>query len=95
MSEQSKAGQYLPLCDWTVNGSESSTAIWVQGEHGKRVATVINRENDADIAALISAAPDLLAALERIIKESDGGWRRESDTAKLAIYAILKAKVPT
>lgn len=96
MSEQSKAGQYLPLRDWTVNGSDSSTGIWVQGEHGKRVATVINRENDADIAALIAAAPDLLQALQEMVKIWEGPRERAAVGFAAAVVqaraALSKAK---
>ena len=43
-------------------------------------------------ARLIAAAPDLLAALEEIIAEAEGGWLRQSLIAKRARAAIAKAK---
>jgi hypothetical protein len=44
-----------------------------------------------DEASLYASAPDLLAALQAIIAESDGGWRTESPIAAQALAAIAKA----
>lgn len=52
---------------WKVNGSDQSTAIWVEDASGKRVASVKNCDNDLDRARLIAAAPELLEALEEIL----------------------------
>ena len=60
--------------EWKVNGSEDTTAIWVEGADGKRVCTVRNCEDDADHARLIAAAPALLAALtelHRLVEATD------------------------
>lgn len=43
-------------------------------------------------ARLIAAAPELLAALESILAEADGGWFSESPVAKQARTAIKKAR---
>lgn len=51
------------LGPWKVNGSENTTAIWVEDESGQRVATIRNCENDLDRADLIASAPELLVAL--------------------------------
>lgn len=45
---------------------------------------------DAD-AALIAAAPDLLAACQAILAEADGGWLRESPVAKQLRAALARA----
>lgn len=51
---------------WRVNGSEQTTAIWVETADGKRICTVRNCDSDADVARLIAAAPELLAEVERL-----------------------------
>jgi len=51
-----------------------------------------NIETDAANCRLAAAAPDLLAALETILAESDGGWFHEHPTAEKARAAIAKAK---
>ncbi len=55
--------------NWTVEGSEQSTAIWVEDGQGKRVCTVRNCEKDADRARLIAAAPELLTALRDLLEQ--------------------------
>lgn len=55
--------QECPL-PWRVNGSERSTAIWVEDADGKRVCIVRNHERDSDVARLMAAAPDMLDALK-------------------------------
>lgn len=52
---------------WSVTGSETTTAVWIADEKGKRVCTVRNCANDLDRAHLIAAAPELLAALQKAI----------------------------
>ena len=54
------------LMQWSVNGSETTTEIWVQDFYGNRICTVNQGESGADIGHLIASAPDLLAALELI-----------------------------
>ena len=49
---------------WTAGGSEKTTAVWVKDENGKTVCNVARCDDDWNRASLISAAPDLLAALE-------------------------------
>jgi hypothetical protein len=39
-----------------------------------------------------AAAPDLLAALQEILDESDRGWYKESPVARKARAAIAKAE---
>ncbi len=70
---------------WKVNGSEDTTAIWVEDESGQRVATVRNCDDDLDRANLIAASPELLEFAEEV--------RRSGDTrlANMAIAIIAKA----
>jgi len=49
------------LTGWYVNGSETTTKIWVQDSNKRRVCTVNYAPNDSDVAALIAAAPELYA----------------------------------
>lgn len=51
-----------------------------------------DREKQEANARLIAAAPELLEALRMIIEEADGGWLKESKTAKLCLSAIAKAE---
>lgn len=41
---------------WTANGSETSTATWVEDAHGKRVCTMIKGEQDWRNAQAIAEA---------------------------------------
>jgi hypothetical protein len=52
--------------EWRVNGSETTTAIWVEDGNGKRVCTLRNCEADADRARLIAAAPEILRLLKLV-----------------------------
>ena len=73
---------------WTVIGSEETTAVWVEDEDGKRICTVRNCEKDIDRANLIAAAPELLAALEGVLRVAD----RQTDEFDAARAAIAKAR---
>ncbi len=57
-----------PLC---INGSETTTAIWIEDANGTRIATIKNCATDADIAAYIvesaNAYPRLLAEREQLV----------------------------
>lgn len=72
---------------WQAKGSERTVAVWVEDEDGKRVCTVRNCENDFDRARLIAAAPELLAALEGVLRVAD----RQTDEFHAARAAIAKA----
>lgn len=65
----------LPL---RVNGSELTTAIWVEDANGKRVLTVKNCEIDLERAEFIVRACNshdaLVAALEELLEHVE--WRR-------------------
>lgn len=50
---------------WRVNGSETTTAIWVEGIDGERICTVRNCNEDADRARLIAASPLMKEALHQ------------------------------
>ena len=79
---------------WKVNGSDQSTAIWVEDADGKRVCTVRNCDTDLDRARLIAAAPEMLAVCQFLINWNDDGGFPGERRAKLieAARAIL-AKV--
>lgn len=52
---------------WKWGGSERTTSVWVKTADGKtRVCTVVTGDSDLSNARLISAAPDLLHALETL-----------------------------
>lgn len=53
------------------DGSESTTATWVNGSDGKRICTIKPSFHDWDNARLIAAAPELLEALRRILYAHD------------------------
>ncbi len=75
---------------WFVNGSQTTTAIWVQSESGERICTVKNCAKDADRAALLAASPDLLRALKGMVAASNRYQiGRDYD---IAIAAIAKAE---
>ena len=71
---------------WKVNGSDQTTAIWVEDSDGKRVCTLRNCDTDLDRANLIAAAPDLLYALRGIIEGTSPNW------IDVARAAIIKAE---
>lgn len=74
---------------WAVYGPYRVCAI----ESGIGIAW--NRDAEAEAnARLIAAAPTLLAALQTVMAESDGGWRREHPTAKIVAAAIAAALPP-
>jgi hypothetical protein len=79
---------------WTAGGREKTTAVWVNDENGKTVCNVARCDDDWNRASLISAAPDLLAALEAIIKMIGpyaGQGRMDAEIAA-ARAAIAKAR---
>ena len=60
----------------------------VEAEDGGMVADLVEREDDAETRAnaiLISAAPELLEALKRIVKEATGHTLAALDEAQAAI----------
>ncbi len=81
--------------DWCIYGHNSRSELVRVADFspadGDKLA---NGEVDSNIK-LAAAAPELLAALEAIIAESDGGWLRESPIAKQASAAIAKAEGTT
>ena len=75
---------------WTAGGSEKTTAVWVKDENGKTVCNVARCDDDWNRASLISAAPDLLAALESMIAKIDAD--KLPISCSIARAAIAKAK---
>ena len=79
---------------WTAGGREKTTPVWVKDENGKTVCNVARCADDWNRASLISAAPDLLAALEAIVKmvgPYSGQGRMDAEIAA-ARSAIAKAR---
>lgn len=80
------------LCGpWSVGGREDTTAIWVEDAGAMRVCTVRNCDSDLDRARLIAAAPDLLEALQEIVKNDPYS---QSSAGIIARAAIAKATAP-
>ena len=79
---------------WTAGGREKTTAVWVKDENGKTVCNVARCDDDWNRARLIAAAPDLLAALEAIVKMISpySGQGRMDTEISAARAAIAKAK---
>lgn len=83
---------------WTLRLEDHNDCpvIQVMGLGDVRVAEIpfytgLHPEDDGD-ARLISAAPDLLAALKAVMSEADGGWMKESVAAHQCRLAIDKAE---
>ena len=72
---------------------EADTTIPIKAANGKTVASVRYSDNDDNDANLIAAAPDLLAALEAIMKGVSGCQKEPQYEAARA--AIAKAKGAT
>ena len=68
---------------WKVNGSESTTAIWVEDSNGRRVCNIRNCDIDYDRARLIAAAPALLEALITVRDYWAGGDAPEEITRQI------------
>ena len=75
---------------WTAGGSEKTTAVWVKDENGKTVCNVARCDDDWNRASLISAAPDLLAALESMIAKIDAD--KLPISCSIARAAIARAR---
>ena len=75
---------------WTAGGSEKTTAVWVKDENGKTVCNVARCDDDWNRASLISAAPDLMAALESMIAKIDAD--KLPISCSIARAAIAKAR---
>lgn len=78
---------------WVADGSESTTATWVNGGDGKRVCTMRPSVKDWGNARLIAAAPELLEALKDALKDLEAlsPWDSAPVCARKARAAITKA----
>lgn len=79
---------------WTANGSETTSVTWVSNSKGHRICTMQRSEFDWSNALLIAASPNLLVALEAIIKMIGpyaGQGRMDAEISN-ARAAIAKAK---
>ena len=70
--------------------AEATKTIPIRGANGKTVASVRYGETDLYDARLIAAAPDLLAALQGVIRVADRATD-EFDAARAAIAKALGA----
>ena len=61
----------------------------IEGPRDEHIGVVYDSLADAN---LIAAAPDLLAALEGFLKESEQPSANSRDTVRVAVAAIAKAK---
>ena len=78
---------------WVV---KDSTQVTSDGRHiadcaGRETTTAIGLEDSAN-ARLIAAAPDLLAALEKLLHLASEDWHEASPTLREAAGAIAKAR---
>lgn len=72
---------------WRVAGSETTNAVWVIDEGGRRVCTVRPCDDDLSRAHLLAAAPTMLEVLEEVAFLYHG-----SVVGDHATSAIAKAK---
>jgi hypothetical protein len=77
-----------------ISGISVKTARRISGRSGKPVCRVPLGPTDNDTARLIAAAPDLLAALQEIKKQTDESrdFRSAAMCAAIAHAALAKAE---
>lgn len=75
--------------DGNLRGKSRNAIFFTLPRTGDRIADLVNHSGDA---ALISAAPDLLEALEAVVADADLRGRMLGDTYHAVTEALSKAK---